>query len=462
MATPRKTTQDAATSSRLPRGPHSLSREDVATNQRTRIMRAMIEVVGEQGYGATTITQLTSCAGVSRKAFYEHFSSKQECFLATYDMIVGEGYDLVADAARDAGDLEQGLGFGLGALFQRANENPNVQRLVLLEVAAVGPAGIERREQLISAYEGMLRENLGAAPRPGLIPNPLLRAIIGGYLKVLYSRAQSGAQRELPQLIPDLVRWSFTNYPLPDGMSTIGELRPISSSTGLVGGRAPGSLSPRSTSSRRRAASRRTPGLSHSFLVHSQRERILDAMAQLSAEKGYTNLTLEDVAEHAVVSLHAFYEHFASKEDAFLVAYEVGHGKALALVERAHETAPDWPHAVRAGVRTLLEFLASEPTFAHLALADAQVATTRTADRANKGIVQYTELLAPGFEEAPGKDKPPAVAIEAIAGGIFELCLTYTVQGHVARLTELAPWVTYFALAPFVGTEVAGRVACEE
>lgn len=53
------------------------------------------------------------------------------------------------------------------------------------------------------------------------------------------------------------------------------------------------------------------------------------------------------------------------------------------------------------------------------------------------------------------------MTIEAIAGGIFELCLTYTVQGHVAELTELAPWVTYFALAPFVGTEVAGRVASE-
>src|SRR5207302_1218123 len=186
-------------------------------------------------------------------ASYEHFTGKQDCFLATYDMIVGEGYERVAGASRDAGGPQEELGLGLGVLFQRANETPAIQRLVLLEVAALGPAGIERREQLISSYEAMLRQNLGAAPRPGRIPNPLLRAVVGGFLKVLYTRVQGGAQKQLPQLIPDLVRWSFTYLPLPDAMNAIRDLRPSSYPSALSGGRAPGSLSPRSTSSRRRA-----------------------------------------------------------------------------------------------------------------------------------------------------------------------------------------------------------------
>jgi AcrR family transcriptional regulator len=307
----------------------------------------------------------------------------------------------------------------------------------------------------------MLRENLGALPRPGIIPNPLLRAVVGGYLKVLYSRVQSGEQKQLPALTQDLVRWSFSYYPLPASIDSLRELRPIYSPSGIVGGRAPGSLSPSSTSGRRRAAGRRTPSLSPSFLVHSQRERILDAVAQLSAETGYASMTVNAIAERAAVSLQAFYEHFADKEDAFLVAYEIGHGKSLALVERAHDAAPNWPGSVRAGITTLLGFLASEPAFAHMALVDALIATPRTADRASKGIVQYLELLAPGFDEAPKASKPPEVALEAIAGGIFELCLTYTAQGHTSELTELAPWVIYFALAPFVGTGVAGLVACE-
>jgi AcrR family transcriptional regulator len=462
MAKRRKTSQDDAATARLPRGPHTLTREEVAANQQARIMSAMIELVGEQGYGPTTVAQVTARAGVSRKAFYEHFANKEECFLATYDTIVAEGFERVADAAGEAGGLEEELGFGLGVLFQRANESPGVERLVLMEIAAVGRAGIDRREQLISAYEGMLRKNLGAQPRPGIIPNPLLRAVLGGHLKVLYTRVQRGEHKKLPALIPDLVRWSFTYYPLPDTMDAVRKLKPIDSPSGTVGGRAPGSLSPTSTSDRRRAAGRRTPSLSPSFLVHSQRERILDAVAQLSAESGYVNMTVNAIADRAAVSLQAFYEHFADKEDAFLVAYEIGHSKSLALVERAHDAAVDWPSAVRAGITTLLGFLATEPAFAHMALVDALIATPRTADRANKGIVQYLELLAPGFDEAPNASKPPAVTLEAIAGGIFELCLTYTAQGHISDLTELAPWVIYFALAPFVGPETAGRVACEK
>ncbi len=454
-------TTRGASSSGLPRGRHKLSREQVAANQRTRLMHATIELVGERGYSATTVADLVAGAGISRKAFYEHYANKQECFLATYDAIVAENLDRVSSAADEAEGMRERESNGLETLFERTLSHRHRARLVLIEVGALGPAGIARREQLVSSYEGLLRENLGVAPRPGLIPNPLLRAIVGGMLRVLYTRVQKDAQTELPGLTPDLVAWSFSYSPLPEAMQSIRELRPSHLPVALVGGRAPGTLSPRATSSRRRAATRRTPSISPSFVAHSQRERILDAVAQLSAEKGYAAFTVEDIAAHASVSLKAFYEHFADKEDAFLVAYEVGHGKGLAIVERAYDGEHDWRAGVRAAVVALFDFLASEPVFGHMALIDALIATPRTAARANKGMVQYARLLAPGLDEASGTTPPVAVAIEAISGGIFELCLSYTARGHIGELSELVPWATYFALAPFVGAKQAASIATE-
>jgi AcrR family transcriptional regulator len=461
MASGRTTTGDLAPEGQLPRGAHSLTREQVQANQRERIMTAMVEIVGEQGYGASSVTEVSKRAGVSRKAFYQQFANRQECFLATYDAIVAEGLDRVSTAALDAGGLKDELELGLGALFERSIETPSIQRLVLLEVAAVGPAGIKRREQLISSYEGILREKLGVPPRPGIIPNPLLRAIVGGILRVLYTRVQSGGQRKLPALNSDLVRWSFTYYPLPATMSAIHGLARPAPRFVLAAGRAPGTLSPWSTSPRSRQANRRTPNVSRSFIVQSQRERILDALALLCVEKGYANIKVDEIAQRASVSLEAFYEHFTDMQDAFLVAYEIGHGKSLALVEQAHDSAADWPRSVRAGITILLEFLSSEPAFAHMALLDALIATPRTADRANKGTLRYGQLLAPGFEEASSGESPPQLTVEAIAGGIFELCLAYTAQGHAQQLTELTPWVVYLALAPFLGAEMAGRLATE-
>jgi AcrR family transcriptional regulator len=193
--------------------------------------------------------------------------------------------------------------------------------------------------------------------------------------------------------------------------------------------------------------------------VHSQRERILDAVANLTAARGYAELKTEDIAEHAAVSLKAFYEHFLDKEDAFLVAYELGHAKAYASAERAYLAAGDWQLGVRSGLAALFEFLAAEPSFAHLALVDALVATGRTAERANLGLDALARMLVPGLEQAPGESPRAPVTIEAVAGGIFDLCLHYALQGRIEELPELVPSATYIALAPFLGSEEAARVA---
>ena len=48
----------------------------------------MVEAVSDHGYPGTTLRELVSIAGVSKSTFYEHFESKQACFLATFDEVV--------------------------------------------------------------------------------------------------------------------------------------------------------------------------------------------------------------------------------------------------------------------------------------------------------------------------------------------------------------------------------------
>jgi hypothetical protein len=114
---------------------------------------------------------------------------------------------------------------------------------------------------------------------------------------------------------------------------------------------------------------------------------------------------------------------------------------------------------VRAGLAALFEFLASEPSFAHVALVDALVATDRTAERSNMGVDAFARMLVPGLEEAPGQSPPPHVTIEAIAGGIFDLCLHYALHDKIRELPELTTSATYIALAPFLGSAEAERIA---
>ena len=73
---------------RLPHGPHGMGRDAVARHQRARLFGAMIEAIHRQGYKATTVAHVIALAGVSRRAFYEQFANKEDCFLGTYDIAV--------------------------------------------------------------------------------------------------------------------------------------------------------------------------------------------------------------------------------------------------------------------------------------------------------------------------------------------------------------------------------------
>ena len=62
-------------------GPHGMSREQVETNQTSRILTAMSELIAEHGYERTTVKLVISRAGVSRKTFYDLRGGREQWFV---------------------------------------------------------------------------------------------------------------------------------------------------------------------------------------------------------------------------------------------------------------------------------------------------------------------------------------------------------------------------------------------
>ena len=62
-----------------------LPAEEVAHNQRRRLLAAMVASVAEHGYERTTVGDVVEMSGVSRTAFYRHFANKEDCFVAAVD-----------------------------------------------------------------------------------------------------------------------------------------------------------------------------------------------------------------------------------------------------------------------------------------------------------------------------------------------------------------------------------------
>lgn len=440
--------QQGKGSGRLPRGPHGLRPEEVEADQRARLIAAMVQLAADKGYAGTTVGDLIQHAGVSRKTFYAYFDDRQDLLLATFDILSPTVFEDVRSAVEVKGGPTRQLEALMRRLCRVGGESPGTIALSTTEIAAVDPSGLERRDKLMNEYGALLEQCLG---RDGAgLPASFTRALAGSTYRTIDAHLRLG-EDGVAALAPQLARWTRSYDPPPDDFE-LETLPPHSwsSADGLVGGRAPGTLTLQPAGYKAPIA-----GQSKGFLHHVNRERILDAVAQLVSESGYVPLTAQAIAERADVSERSFLAHFKSKDDAFTAAVEVGHMKAMAIVSRIRASTEDWRTGVRDAVRALIEFLAAEPYFTRLAFVDAPLAGPVMARRMHQHVGGYTRLL---LEDAPQRRRPPEVAPEAAVHGLFELAFHYAVQHRASELIAATREATYLVLAPFLGVSEAAEL----
>ncbi|GAB3721784.1 hypothetical protein GCM10027598_35860 [Amycolatopsis oliviviridis] len=140
---------------RLPKGPHNLSRDEVAGTQRARLIDAVLENAGKRGYVATTVGHITATAGVSRTSFYEQFTGKQDAFLAAYREITAEFIAQGVAAGAEAATPLDAVAACCDFLVDYVHRRPTAVRAALLEIYALGDAGLEAREKTLRAGEAV-------------------------------------------------------------------------------------------------------------------------------------------------------------------------------------------------------------------------------------------------------------------------------------------------------------------
>lgn len=142
---------------RLPRGRHKLSPDAVRESQRARIVRAMLECVGRNGYEATTVPVVVATARVSRNAFYELFEDKADCFLAVCDEIAEELLgELLAFVAEP--DWLQAMREGTRRYLRWWQERPTFSSAYLVSLPTVGERALRQRERQYAAFRAMFTD----------------------------------------------------------------------------------------------------------------------------------------------------------------------------------------------------------------------------------------------------------------------------------------------------------------
>ncbi len=447
---------------RLPTGAHSLDPQEVRRDQRERLQSALVELIAERGYQAVRILDLTKLARVSRPTFYSLYNDKEDLFLAAFDDIAARAEAVVAEAYQMQRSPGERLQAAMRAFAELAAAEPEAVSLMVLGAFGAGPKAFERRnrtlatmEHSIVGYRPLARRPAGAK-RKGVETDLTTRMVLGGIREVTASRLREHRAGELPALSRELFYWGAC-YPtkLPAGLDAPSAVRRRTKPTGE--GQA------RRASERALQAEGRLPSGRHDlprhFIIKNQRERIVDATAEIVAEKGLAALTIPEIAKRANVSHQTFYEMYPTKQDAFLGAQKVGLHQALGIAVEAFENyTDDWPRGVGAGMRALLEYLAGERSHAHLTVVDTFAASPQAIEIRDTALTAFASYLQPGFHFAEG-NKAPQIAPEAIAGGIWQVLHHYIEHDLFDELLGAIPQLTYFVLTPFLGPAEAAKIA---
>ncbi len=195
---------------------------------------------------------------------------------------------------------------------------------------------------------------------------------------------------------------------------------------------------------------------------------MLEAMVRVAAVKGYEATTVADVIEAAGVSRETFDATFVGKEGCFLEAYDAVIDVLLAHVSTAFESTvgQPWPDRIAAGLRALVDLLASEHDIARMAMVEVTAVGEDARIRYRSALGRFTYFLEEGRTfSAQGEELPADTARFAI-GGATSMIFDEIRAGRGPELRRILPDLLFAVLMPYIGAEAAEdemrRVARED
>jgi AcrR family transcriptional regulator len=447
--------------------PATETREATGSSERERILAALIEIAAERGYGETTIESILERAEVDRPAFDRHFRGKYDCFLSAWQEQNEECLATMVQAYESREEWPDRLRAVAYQVIEGLSRDP-CRASFGVEVLAAGDAARARRDMTMRVIASLIDAGRQEMEDPEAVPHTTAEALAGSAYGQIYSRVVRGDVDELPELVPQLMSAAVMPYlGIEAAMSELSRESAVSEgyARGVARKRAGKSETPPPEFEDYPPELARLPpgrhGLPREFVTHNQRERLIAGIAEAIAENGYSGTTIAHITRAAAVSRRTFYEHFSSKDECFVAAYDTVMKELQERVSAAFDEEDEWPRAIRAGIGAMLEFLAGEPNLARLCMVEALVAGPAVVERYDAAIQSFV----PYFEEGrKGRSKEVLSRLsptteEALVGGMVSLISRRIIAGKAEELEELLPDLVEFTLTPYLGSAAAAKVA---
>jgi AcrR family transcriptional regulator len=156
-------------------------------------------------------------------------------------------------------------------------------------------------------------------------------------------------------------------------------------------------------------------------LPRAERERqMVDAALRLFAERGYSAVTMDDVATDVGVTKPLLYAYFGNKEQLYLAAVGKTGDGLVATVSDAFASAPDPGAALHDGMHAFLAFVAAEPEPWQVLYDETLPHGGQLAERVGAYRAGLTAATAHALLALDGRDTPRArVEADALAHALL-------------------------------------------
>lgn len=178
----------------------------VSELQRARLLAATVLAVDELGYSRTTVTEIVSRAGVSRRTFYALFPDRDGCMKAVFDSLVESVEGELSSLGLEALSWQERIRTGLWTILSFLDREQALARVCIVQAAQGGAIVLERQESILTDLIAAVDSGRHEAEAEGVAPTPLTAEIlVCAAMRLVYSRLLARSREPLVDLLPELM-----------------------------------------------------------------------------------------------------------------------------------------------------------------------------------------------------------------------------------------------------------------
>lgn len=130
------------------------------TAYRTRLLDGLAHALERKRYQAITLADIAAAARVSRRTFYEHFSSKDDCLLALAEHTSQEMLIVIFNASSPTKSWPVLVRDITRAYLSFIEARPHLMRALYIDLATLGESGVHMRHKVAEQFATFLQNQV--------------------------------------------------------------------------------------------------------------------------------------------------------------------------------------------------------------------------------------------------------------------------------------------------------------